>query len=70
MIVVIPEAIIEICTRLFILPIAGIVNLDIGSFIIIGLFYILLPLVVVLILGKALFVIISKASSAAGIGMS
>jgi len=70
MIGVVPEA---FGIGYFILPGAGSMNfilLDIGSFIIIALFYIFLPLIIILTLGGAIFSVLSKASKAAGLGIS
>jgi len=65
--------IIDIYTSFFILSKASSVHAiyqGIESVFVIGFFYILLPLITVLILGRILYILIVKASSAAGVGMS
>ncbi|AEV69735.1 DUF4474 domain-containing protein [Acetivibrio clariflavus] len=59
--------------KYFISPAAGSMSfivLDIGSLIFISLFYILLPLAVILTLGGIVFSVLSKASKAASLGLN
>lgn len=70
MVGIIPEA---VGRELLLLPGAGFINimpLEIGTILITILLYIIIPLLIILILGRLLFVILSKASKAAGLGMS
>lgn len=67
------EGIADLCTRTFILLRVVALNavlLDIGGLVVIGVLYVLLPLIAVFVLGRLLYILIVKASSIAGVGIS
>lgn len=67
------EGIASLCTGSFISLGSVTLNavlLDIGNLIVIGVLYVLLPLIAVFVLGRLLYILIVKTSSVAGVGIS
>ncbi len=67
------EGIASLCTVSFIFLSSVTLNavlFDIGSLIVIGVLYVFLPLIAVFVLGRLLYILVVKASSVAGVGIS